>query len=560
MSGTTYHEGDCVVSRNFTVGGDAILRGQMQVDSGLHVKGWLTADNMNLPTVGVYIDVEALEANNPSPREGLVAGVLTIEEGVPTACQLWRSSTSAPNGWVDTGATIPITLDLSVTSAVIDPTAFEEWKQQIETAINGKIDKVRGPNTLNFPMLNSIGGIVNGDKGPSDFATAEQGDKADVSEDARNKVTEFQPTPDDRHYPSEKMLYTLASQLGVQAAYFAGFKEAGGTIVNERYDRASPRDYRKLIYYDEANHCFYYKDVENNRYYTKWGEYGELAFMTETGAVLTNKLYVDADGKTYYCNYDDSNYVLKKITIDLSLYALKSEMAISNVPGENDKKNIQLSNDLGHNVNVLVAHQDISGKAEKSEMSVSTAAGISTITLKTGTVASAYTPDAVNRLLGRAVGEAVRVEFEVPADNEYSLCSEDFDAAKILLVVVNGVGYIDPTDVYMESTRSQIVTYVFADSSKIPANAFIGLDGLQGRLSLKSVHIPSYVHEIGEKAFFGSTNLGAIDCEAITPPTIGAGAFADVDMSSVTLTVHRLCQTAYTDGGNWAGVGRVNNY
>lgn len=210
----------------------------------------------------------------------------------------------------------------------------------------------------------------------------------------------------------------------------------------------------------------------------------------------------------------------------------------------------------------LKSHQDISGKADKSQMSVATSDGIQTITLKTGTKAEAYTPDAVNKLLGRAVGEAVRVEFEVPVDGEYDLCSNVFDAeANMLLVVVNGVSYIDPTNVYMESTGSQTVSYVFKDPSNIPNDVFEGLDGLNGKLALHGVHIPSYVRSIGNKAFAGCTEMKKIDCEAITPPTIENGTFYNITMSNVTLTVHKLCYTAYTDGiNNWASVGSVNNY
>jgi len=48
---------------------------------------------------------------------------------------------------------------------------------------------------------------------------------------------------------------------------------------------------------------------------------------------------------------------------DLSGYALKSEMAIEDVSGDSTKKNITLKSGLSQQV--LVAHQDISGKADK---------------------------------------------------------------------------------------------------------------------------------------------------------------------------------------------------
>ena len=48
---------------------------------------------------------------------------------------------------------------------------------------------------------------------------------------------------------------------------------------------------------------------------------------------------------------------------DLSGYALKSEMAITDVSGDATKKNIQLKSGLSQDV--VIAHQDISGKADK---------------------------------------------------------------------------------------------------------------------------------------------------------------------------------------------------
>lgn len=59
---------------------------------------------------------------------------------------------------------------------------------------------------------------------------------------------------------------------------------------------------------------------------------------------------------------------------DLSGYALKSEMAIADVSGDSTKKNIQLKSGLDQDV--LVAHQDISGKANK--VTVGTGAGEAT--------------------------------------------------------------------------------------------------------------------------------------------------------------------------------------
>lgn len=70
---------------------------------------------------------------------------------------------------------------------------------------------------------------------------------------------------------------------------------------------------------------------------------------------------------------------------DISGKANKSEMAITAVQGDNSKKNIQLKNDLSQNV--VIEHQDVSGKANKSEMDITAVSGDSSkknIQLKTG--------------------------------------------------------------------------------------------------------------------------------------------------------------------------------
>lgn len=61
---------------------------------------------------------------------------------------------------------------------------------------------------------------------------------------------------------------------------------------------------------------------------------------------------------------DDTHYPSEKLVKDsLDLKANKSEMVIAAVSGDSTKKNIQLKE--GTSQNVLVAHQDISGKADK---------------------------------------------------------------------------------------------------------------------------------------------------------------------------------------------------
>ena len=86
----------------------------------------------------------------------------------------------------------------------------------------------------------------------------------------------------------------------------------------------------------------------------------------------------------------DSNGIIDIGTVltehqDVSEKANKSEMKIEAVSGDSSKKKITLKTNLS--ADVLVAHQDVSGKAEKSEMNIEAVSGDSTkkkITLKSG--------------------------------------------------------------------------------------------------------------------------------------------------------------------------------
>lgn len=74
---------------------------------------------------------------------------------------------------------------------------------------------------------------------------------------------------------------------------------------------------------------------------------------------------------------------------DITGKAEKSEMVITSVAGDSTKKNIQLKSGLS--ADVVTEHQDISGKAEKSEMSITPGTGTTTIQLKAGTSAIVLT-------------------------------------------------------------------------------------------------------------------------------------------------------------------------
>ena len=226
------------------------------------------------------------------------------------------------------------------------------------------------------------------------------------------------------------------------------------------------------------------------------------------------------------------------------------EMSVTDGTGANaDKTTIQLKD--GTTATVLKSHQDVSGKAEKNEMSVNTQDGLATIQLKTGTSAQVYTPGKVQMMLGLTVGVAVRCKFSFDAAGEYTLCDSD----KLLMASIDGVGYLpDNGKIKVAASRGELdAMFVFSDPTEIPKGAFA--DTLMVEL-----HIPSTVLTIGAEAFKGCP-LTNIYGEGITPPAYEDDSFEDVDMEGVTLTVHNAVWLYYVNYGGrnvpWGGVGAI---
>lgn len=227
------------------------------------------------------------------------------------------------------------------------------------------------------------------------------------------------------------------------------------------------------------------------------------------------------------------------------------EMSVTDGTGANaDKTTIQLKD--GTTATVLKSHQDVSGKAEKNEMSVNTQDGLTTIQLKTGTSAQVYTPGKVQMMLGLSVGVAVRCKFSFDAAGEYTLCDSD----KLLLASIGGVGYLPDNGKIKVSVSSGELeaSFVFVDPTEIPQGAFADTE-------LVELHIPSTVLTIGAEAFKGCTGLKNIYGEGVTPPAYGDDSFSGVDMSGATITVHNAVWLYYVNYGGrnvpWGGVGAI---
>ena len=147
-----------------------------------------------------------------------------------------------------------------------------------------------------------------------------------------------------------------------------------------------------------------------------------------------------------------------------------------------------------------------------------------------------------------AVGMAVLADFAIPADNNYTLCS----SADLKLMVIDGMAYTDgKADLSAGNYRA---AFVFADPLTIPANAFKGI------VELTVVHLPSYVHSIGEQTFADCAALGKVYCEGITPPAVEADSFEALDLATMTLYVHKVVESEYQNDAFWGTFGTINNF
>ena len=69
--------------------------------------------------------------------------------------------------------------------------------------------------------------------------------------------------------------------------------------------------------------------------------------------------------------------------------------------------------------------------------------------------------------------------------------------------------------------------------------------------ALSGVTLPASITEIGEKAFYGCSNLGVIYCNAAVPPVCAADCFSGVDMVSCNLHVPEEAEGAYRAAPVW---------
>ena len=152
--------------------------------------------------------------------------------------------------------------------------------------------------------------------------------------------------------------------------------------------------------------------------------------------------------------------------------------------------------------------------------------------------------DAAFGISSLAVGMAVLATYSFSSAGDYDIINGNADGDVAMVKVDNGEAY--DTGQHLHFTAgTHTVAVVFKDPTTIPHAAFANV------IELKEVHIPSWVHRIGDGAF-AVTSLGLVRCEAMTPPELGGNnVFASLNVSNITLLVHKVVNDMYADRAVW---------
>ena len=241
-----------------------------------------------------------------------------------------------------------------------------------QTALNKKADKVSGATNGHLAGLNASGNLTDSGKKASDFATSAQGAKADT---AYQKPSGGIPKSD------------LAS--GVQASL-----GKADTALQEHQDISGKANKSEMtitdVSGDATKKTIQLKDGLSQDVVVEHQDISGKVDKVEGKGLSTND-FTDADKEkldnieagaevnvieTIKVDNVAQTVTDKTVNIDLSGKAEKSEMSITDVTGDTSKKNIQLKNGLSQDV--VVAHQDISGKADIDEMAITDVSGDAT--------------------------------------------------------------------------------------------------------------------------------------------------------------------------------------
>lgn len=143
-----------------------------------------------------------------------------------------------------------------------------------------------------------------------------------------------------------------------------------------------------------------------------------------------------------------------------------------------------------------------------------------------------------------AVGMTVLATYRIESAGYYDIINSNADGEVAMVKVGNGQAYESGQQIYFEA-GTPTVAIVFKDPTTIPSAAFANV------MELREVHIPSWVHLIGDGAF-AITSLHLVKCEGMTPPSLGGNkVFASLDVSNITLEVHKVADEMYANTGVW---------
>lgn len=152
--------------------------------------------------------------------------------------------------------------------------------------------------------------------------------------------------------------------------------------------------------------------------------------------------------------------------------------------------------------------------------------------------------DAAFGISSLAVGMSVLATYSFGGAGNYDIINGNADGDVAMVKVDNGKAY--DTGQHLHFTAgTHTVAIVFKDPTTIPDGAFASV------LELREVHIPSWVHRIGDGAFF-STSLAVIQNECMTPPALGgSNVFGNLDVSNIALLVHKVASDMYANRAVW---------
>ena len=246
--------------------------------------------------------------------------------------------------------------------------------------ISGKANKVSSATSGNFAGLDGSGNLTDSGKKASDFEPAistlpvsKGGTGATNAQDARTNLDVYSKDEADSLLNGQVVILTALPASGEAGkVYYIGTSGSGSGQYDEYIWDADSSEFIKVGERSVDLTGYWHSDP------TTSGS-GNVV----TGITLgSNGVPAMTKGITALTEHQD-----------ISGKANKSEMSVTTVSGDATKKTIQLKDGLSQTV--VVGHQDISGKANKSEMSVVAGTGANadktTITLKTGTSATVLT-------------------------------------------------------------------------------------------------------------------------------------------------------------------------